>query len=157
MDHTEKILQTINCFFASATAFFFGKDLISAFKLLLALIVFDYITGVLAAAIDHKLSSKTGFKGIIKKVMILILVSVAHLVDVYMVGQGNLFMMAVCVFFVSNEGMSIIENASRVLGEKTIPKKLAKYFKDLYTKNTEEEDKQEETEKEDNNDEETWN
>lgn len=156
MDHTEKILQTINCFFASATAFLFGKDLISAFKLLLALIIFDYITGVLAAAIDHKLSSKAGFRGIIKKVMILILVSVGHLVDVYMVGQGNLFMMAVCVFFVSNEGMSIIENASRVLGEKAIPKKLARYFKDLYSKNTEE-DKKEETEKEENNDEETRN
>lgn len=153
MNQAEKIMQTLSCLFASVTAFLFGQNLISAFKLLLALIVFDYITGILAAAAGHKLSSKVGFKGIIKKVMILILVSVGRLVDVYMVGQGNMFMMAVCVFFVSNEGMSIIENASRVLGKKAIPDKLAKYFKELSKDDDKPDDdkNEEEDEKDDEN------
>lgn len=127
----EKSLQTASCVCSAMTAFLFGKDLIAAFRFLLALIVFDYITGVLAAIVDHSLSSKVGFKGIIKKVMILILVSIGHLIDVYMMKQGSVFMTAVCIFFVSNEGMSIVENASRVLGKKAIPEKLKKYFKEL--------------------------
>lgn len=143
----EKILQSICCFLSGATVFLFGEDPITAFKFLLALMVIDYLTGVIAAAYKHDLSSKIGFKGILKKAMILILVIVGHLTDMYMIGKGNPTMTVICVWFCSNEGLSVYENAMKVLGKKKMPKQLMKYFKDL-AKNTDEEDTEEETEKE---------
>lgn len=147
----EKVLQSICCFLSGATVFLFGEDPITAFKFLLALMILDYITGVMAAAYKHDLSSKIGYKGIIKKTMILILVIVGHLTDMYMIGKGNPTMTVICVWFCSNEGLSIYENAKKVLGEKKMPKVLMKFFKELEKKS----DTDDETEKEekDNDDE----
>lgn len=147
----EKVLQSICCFLSGATVFLFGEDPITAFKFLLALMVIDYLTGVMAAAYKHDLSSKIGFKGIIKKAMILILVIVGHLTDMYMIGKGNPTMTVICVWFCSNEGLSIYENAKKVLGEKKMPKALMKFFKDLEKKADNTDD--DETEKEDKDDE----
>lgn len=81
---------------------------------LLAFVVFDYITGVIAAAIEKALSSEVGWKGIAKKIFIFILVGLAHLLDTYVLG-GTAVLRTACIFFyIANEGLSIIENASRL-------------------------------------------
>jgi toxin secretion/phage lysis holin len=77
---------------------------------LLAFVVVDYITGVLRAIVEKKLSSHIGSKGITKKVMIFLLVGMAHLLDVEIIGNGNVLRDAVIFFYISNEGISIIEN-----------------------------------------------
>ena len=83
--------------------------------LMIALIVFmalDYITGLMCAVIDKKLSSAVGFKGICKKVLIIMLVGVAHVVDLHVVGTGDALRSAVVCFYLSNEGVSMLENAA---------------------------------------------
>ena len=80
---------------------------------LLAFVVVDYITGLMAAAVEKKLSSEVGFKGIFRKVIIFSLVAVGHIVDSYVIGQGSVLRTAVIFFYLSNEGISILENAAR--------------------------------------------
>ena len=85
--------------------------------LMIALIVFmvlDYITGLMCAVIDKKLSSAVGFKGICKKVLIVMLVGVAHIADVHIVGTGSALRSAVVCFYLSNEGLSLLENAAHI-------------------------------------------
>ena len=85
--------------------------------LLIALIVFmalDYITGLMCAIVDKKLSSSVDFRGICKKVLILMLVGVANILDVYVVGQGSALRGAVIAFYLSNEGLSLLENAAYI-------------------------------------------
>lgn len=82
--------------------------------MLIALIVFmalDYITGVLCAIAEKKLSSEVGFKGVCRKALILMLVGIANIVDVHIVGTGSALRSAVICFYLSNEGVSILENA----------------------------------------------
>ena len=85
--------------------------------LLIALIVLmtlDYISGVMCAIVDKKLSSAIGFKGICKKVLILMLVGVANVVDVHVVGTGSALRGAVICFYMSNEALSLFENAAHI-------------------------------------------
>ena len=85
--------------------------------LLTALLIFmavDYVTGLMCAVADKKLSSSVGFKGICKKVLIIMLVGVAHIVDLHVVGTGNALRGAVVCFYLSNEGISILENVGRI-------------------------------------------
>ena len=85
--------------------------------LMIALIIFmilDYITGLMCAVIDKKLSSAVGFKGICKKVLILMLVGVANVVDIHIVGTGSALRSAVICFYLSNEGVSMLENAAHL-------------------------------------------
>ena len=81
---------------------------------LLIFMVLDYITGLMCAVIDKKLSSAVGFKGICKKVLILMLVGVANVVDVHVVGTGSALRGAVIAFYLSNEGLSLLENAAHI-------------------------------------------
>jgi len=81
---------------------------------LIAFIVVDYATGFMCAIIDKKLSSNVGFRGIFKKVMILVLVGVAHALDHHIIGSGGAIRTMVIFFYMSNEGISIMENASRI-------------------------------------------
>ena len=84
---------------------------------MIALIIFmvlDYITGLMCAVIDKKLSSAVGFRGICKKVLILMLVGVANVVDVHVVGTGSALRGAVVAFYLSNEGLSLLENAAHI-------------------------------------------
>lgn len=84
--------------------------------LIRALIIFaivDYITGVAAAAIEHKLNSEIGFKGITKKLLLFCIVGVAHILDLYVLGTGAVCRSAVVLFYIANEGLSIIENVAR--------------------------------------------
>ena len=85
--------------------------------LLYALVIFvviDYVTGVMCAAVDHKLSSEVGFKGICRKVLIFLLVGVGHVLDTHVVGTGSALRSAVICFYLSNEGISLLENASHL-------------------------------------------
>lgn len=83
-------------------------------QVLLAFVVIDYITGVLASALEGKLSSNVGRKGIAKKVFIFVIVAIAHLVDVCLGDDGNIFRDAAIFFYLANEMLSIIENSGRV-------------------------------------------
>ena len=79
--------------------------------LLIALVVFvvaDYITGVMCAVIDKKLSSEVGFRGICRKVLIFILVGIANILDVHVIGTGSVLRTAVIFFYISNEGVSLL-------------------------------------------------
>ena len=99
------------------------------FYALVAFVVIDYLTGVMWAVNNHTLSSEVGFKGICKKVLIFLLVGIANILDVYILGQGSILRTAVIFFYLSNEGISILENASN-LGL-PIPKKVKDVLEQL--------------------------
>lgn len=99
---------------------------------LVALMVADYITGVMCAIVEKKLSSEIGFKGIFKKVLIFILVGVGHLIDTNLIGDGSVLRTAIIFFYCSNEGVSLLENAGR-LGL-PIPEKLKDILVQLHNK-----------------------
>ena len=103
--------------------------------LLIALLVFvilDYLTGVMRAIADHELSSAIGFKGICRKVLIFALVGVGHVLDTHVVGTGSALRSAVICFYLSNEGVSLLENASH-LGL-PVPDKLKAILSQLHNK-----------------------
>ena len=81
---------------------------------LIAFVVVDYITGVMCAVADHTLSSAVGFKGICRKVLIFTLVGIGHMLDVHVIGTGSVLRTAVIFFYLSNEGVSMIENAAHL-------------------------------------------
>ena len=81
---------------------------------LIAFAVLDYITGVMCAITDKNLSSAVGFKGICRKVLIFTLVGIGNIVDVYVLGQGGVLRTAVIFFYLSNEGVSILENSANL-------------------------------------------
>lgn len=78
---------------------------------LIAFVVIDYITGLMAAIIEHKLSSEIGFKGIFKKVLIFTMIAIGNILDSKIIGDGSTIRTAVIFFYLSNEGISIIENS----------------------------------------------
>ena len=101
--------------------------------LLIALVIFaavDYITGVMCAINDQKLSSEVGFRGICRKVLIFILVGIANILDVEVIGTGSVLRTAIIFFYLSNEGVSLLENAAH-LGL-PIPKKLKDVLAQLH-------------------------
>ena len=97
---------------------------------LIAFTVIDYITGVMCAITDKNLSSSVGFKGICRKVLIFTLVGIGNIVDVYVLGQGGVLRTAVIFFYLSNEGVSILENSAH-LGL-PIPAKLKDVLEQLH-------------------------
>ena len=96
---------------------------------LMAFIVTDYITGLMCAIVERNLSSEIGFRGICHKVFILMLVGVANVLDVHVIGSGCVLRSAVIFFYISNEGISIIENAARI--GLPVPEKLRAVMKQL--------------------------
>ena len=99
---------------------------------LIVLMALDYVSGVMCAIIDRKLSSAVGFKGICKKVFILMLVGVAHIIDLHVVGTGSALRGAVICFYMSNEGLSLLENAAHI--GLPIPDKLRDILAQLHDK-----------------------
>ena len=97
---------------------------------LLAFVVIDYITGIMCAVVDKKLSSSVGFKGIFKKVLIFTLVGIANVLDVQVIGTGSVLRTAIIFFYISNEGVSLLENAGH-LGL-PIPAKLKAVLEQLH-------------------------
>lgn len=81
---------------------------------LLAFVVIDYITGIMCAIADKSLSSDVGFKGICRKVLIFLLVGIANILDVTVIGTGSVLRTAVIFFYISNEGVSLTENAAHL-------------------------------------------
>jgi len=81
---------------------------------LIAFVVIDYITGVMCAAADHKLSSSVGFRGICRKVLIFCMVGMANILDVNILGEGSVLRTAVIFFYLSNEGVSMLENCAHL-------------------------------------------
>ena len=109
-DNILDYLNIVSGFIGAVAAWFFGSwD--GLIKMLIALTVIDYCTGITAAFIKRELSSNTGFRGILKKVTIFILVGVAHVIDCEMLGHTALLRDAVIFFYLANEGLSVLENA----------------------------------------------
>ena len=107
--------------------------------LLLTLVIFatvDYITGVMCAINDKSLSSKVGFKGVCRKVLIFLLVGMAHILDTHIIGSGSILRTAVIFFYLSNEGVSILENAAH-LGL-PIPEQLKEILEQLHNRSEKE-------------------
>ncbi|SFR94747.1 phage holin family protein [Anaeromicropila populeti] len=105
---------------------------------LVAFVVADYITGVMCAIADKTLSSEVGFKGICRKVLIFILVGIANILDVQVIGTGSVLRTAIIFFYISNEGVSLLENAGH-LGL-PYPEKLKSVLQQLHDR-SEKEDK----------------
>ena len=97
---------------------------------LILFVVLDYITGVMCAVVNKKLSSEVGFKGIFRKVLIFALVGVGHVLDTQIIGAGSVLRTAVIFFYLSNEGVSLLENAAH-LGL-PIPEKLKVVLEQLH-------------------------
>lgn len=130
----DKFIQTITAAICGIVGFLYGKTdgLIYA---LLAFLILDYVTGVIVACINKNLSSEAGFKGIAKKVVILLVVAVGNIVDIYVLGGGTVCRSTVIGFYLANEGISIIENAGN-LGI-PLPKKLISVLEQLKNDNKE--------------------
>ena len=105
---------------------------------LLAFVVVDYITGVMCAIVDHRLSSSVGFTGLCRKMLIFALVGIGHIVDTQVIGSGSVLRTAVIFFYISNEGVSLMENAAH-LGL-PVPEKLKDVLEQLHDKSEKEED-----------------
>ena len=113
--------------------------------MLIALIVFmvlDYVTGIMCAVLDKSLSSRVGFKGIFKKAFLLILVGVANVVDVHVVGTGSALRGVVICFYLSNEGLSLLENAAYI--GLPVPEKLKDILAQLHRRDEKESDQKDE-------------
>ena len=104
---------------------------------LIAFVTIDYITGVMCAVVDHTLSSEVGFKGIARKVLIFLLVGIGHILDTQVIGSGSVLRTAVIFFYISNEGVSLVENAAH-LGL-PVPEKLKAVLEQLHDRAEKEE------------------
>ena len=99
---------------------------------LIAFVVIDYITGVMCAIVDKKLSSNVGFRGIFRKVLIFVMVGLGNLIDTQLIGSGEALRTAVIFFYISNEGVSLLENAAHI--GLPIPEKLKDVLAQLHNR-----------------------
>lgn len=121
MSKIQIIIDSVAGAVGAVLGFLFG-EVNGLFWALIAFMATDYITGVVVAVINKQLSSEVGFKGLAKKLLILVFVSLGHIADMYVLGGTPVAMSAVMLFYIANEGLSIIENAGN-LGL-PVPKKL---------------------------------
>lgn len=128
MDKAIKIILAAIC---SLCGFLFG-NLDGLMIALIALIVMDYISGVIAAIVEKKLSSEVGAKGIAKKIFMLLIVAIANIVDINVIGEGHVLKSVTVIFYLANECISLIENGGR-LGV-PVPKKLLDVLEQLKNK-----------------------
>lgn len=99
---------------------------------LIAFVVIDYLTGVMCAILEKRLSSEVGARGIFKKVLIFSLVGVGHIIDTHLLGSGSAVRSSIIFFYLSNEGVSLLENAARI--GLPIPEKLKEILAQLHNK-----------------------
>lgn len=112
----KEFMNMVQCAFAAVGGFlgWIVGGLDGLLYALTAFVVVDYVTGLMAAGLEKKLSSSVGFRGIFKKVVIFCLVAVGHVIDTHVIQNGSVLRTAVIFFYLSNEGISILENAGRI-------------------------------------------
>jgi len=112
----KELIEKMQIVFA-ALGGFLGYFLGGFDELLYALVAFtaiDYVTGVMLAIFERRLSSEIGYRGILKKVLIFMIVALGHIIDSKILGTGSAVRTAVIFFYISNEGISILENSARL-------------------------------------------
>ena len=127
----DNIFKNILAGVCTVLSFLFG-DMEGLMVALIALIILDYISGVIAAAVEKRLSSEVGAKGIAKKIFMLLIVALANIVDINVVGDGHVLKTVTVVFYICNECISLIENAGRI--GVPVPKKLLDVLEQLRDK-----------------------
>lgn len=137
MSKIQIIIDSIAGAVGAVLGFMYG-EVTGLFWALIAFMALDYITGVIVAVIEKRLSSEVGFRGLAKKFLILVFVAVGHIADTYILGGTPAAMSAVMLFYMANEGISIIENAA-ALGL-PVPKKLTNIMEQIKNKSESEEE-----------------
>ena len=127
----DNVFKNILAGVCTVLSFLFG-DMEGLMVALIALILLDYISGVIAAAVEKRLSSEVGAKGIAKKIFMLLIVALANIVDINVVGDGHVLKTVTVVFYICNECISLIENAGRI--GVPVPKKLLDVLEQLRDK-----------------------
>ena len=127
----DNIFKNIMAGICTVLSFLFG-DMEGLMVALVALIILDYISGVIAAAVEKRLSSEVGAKGIAKKIFMLLIVALANIVDINVIGDGHVLKTVTVVFYICNECISLIENAGRI--GVPVPKKLLDVLEQLRDK-----------------------
>lgn len=123
------VVQVVFAAVGGGIGWFFG-ELDGFFYALLVFVVIDYLTGVMCAIADKSLSSEVGFKGIFRKVLIFVMVGAGHILDAQVVGSGDALRTAVIFFYISNEGVSLLENAAHI--GLPVPEKLKEVLAQLH-------------------------
>lgn len=121
MDKFKDLVKIFFTIFGSLVGFFLG-DLDIFIYSLTAFVICDYVSGIIRAGFERKLSSKIGFKGILKKIMIFIIVGIANICDKNLIKNQSMIRSSIIFFYIANEGLSILENALAI--DLPIPKKL---------------------------------
>ena len=124
----DNIFKNIMAAVCTLISFLFG-NMEGMLIALIALIILDYISGVIAAAVEKRLSSAVGAKGIAKKIFMLLIVALANIVDINVIGDGHVLKTVTVVFYICNECISLIENAGRI--GVPVPKKLLDVLEQL--------------------------
>lgn len=137
MSKIQIIIDSIAGAVGAVLGFMYG-EVTGLFWALIAFMALDYITGVVVAIIEKRLSSEVGFRGLAKKFLILVFVAVGHIADAYILGGTPAAMSAVMLFYIANEGISIIENTAS-LGL-PVPKKLTSIMEQIKNKSESEEE-----------------
>lgn len=137
MSKIQIIIDSIAGAVGAVLGFMYG-EVTGLFWALIAFMALDYISGVIVAIIEKRLSSEVGFRGLAKKFLILVFVAVGHIADTYILGGTPAAMSAVMLFYIANEGISIIENAA-ALGL-PVPKKLTSIMEQIRNKSEREEE-----------------
>lgn len=137
MNKVQIFFNTLTAAISVVLGFLFG-EVTGLFWALLAFMALDYITGVIIAIINKRLSSEVGFKGLAKKFLILVFVAVGHILDAYVLGDIAVAMTAVMLFYIANEGVSLVENAA-LLGL-PVPQKIKNILEQIKSKADKKED-----------------
>ena len=127
----DNVFKNIMAGVCTVLSFLLG-DMEGLMVALIALIILDYISGVIAAAVEKRLSSEVGAKGIAKKIFMLLIVALANIVDINVIGDGHVLKTVTVVFYICNECISLIENAGRI--GVPVPKKLLDVLEQLRDK-----------------------
>lgn len=126
----ERIIRTFTGTLGGVFGYIFGKT--DGFIIaLLSFVIADYLTGVIAAVVNKEISSDIGYKGLLKKIGIFIAVAIANAIDVYVLKSGTVMRSATCLFYIANDGISIVENLFHI--GVPFPAKLKKYFAQIKT------------------------
>ena len=131
MTKIQIIIDSIAGGVGAGIGFLYG-EVTGLFWALIAFMAMDYVSGVVIAVVNRRLSSEVGFKGLAKKLFILCFVAMGHIIDAYIVGSSSVAMTAVILFYIANEGISLLENAS-LLGL-PVPEKIKEVLQQIKKK-----------------------